>query len=322
MIIPYQKFEFLLEAIEPIRVPPYKGSTLRGGFGNVFRRVVCVIKRNECDECLLKERCIYAYIFETYPQHDAGIMNMSKYEKIPHPFIIEPPDDRDTIYEEGRIFSFYLTLIGNATSYLPYFIYTFIEMGKTGIGKFNNGNRGRFELLAVKSENNIVYSSNTNSIKITTVPSTVEISEEFNFSGETSSNSGQSITLEFLTPVRLSFQRDLVVVPEFHIVIRSILRRLSLLYYFHAEKRLPTWNHREIIEKAHSIEIKDNKLKWHDWERYSSRQNIRMKLGGLMGNITYSGNIYPFMQFLKAGEIFHIGKGTSFGLGKYRISDF
>lgn len=320
MIIPYQNFEFLLKALEPIRLPPYKGSTFRGGFGNVFRRVVCVIKQNECSNCLLKERCIYAYIFETYPGHDSEIMNMSKYEKIPHPFIIEPPDDRDTIYEEGRIFSFHLILIGNAINYLPYFIYTFIEMGKIGIGKFNNGNRGRFEVTAVKSENNIVYSSTTSTINIT-ANSAVEISEDFTFPDDTSSNAKEAITLEFLTPVRLSFQRDLVVVPEFHILIRSILRRLSLLYYFHTEKRPPDWNYREIIKHAHLIEIKENNLKWYDWERYSSRQNTRMKLGGLVGNITYSGNISPFMQFLNAGEIFHIGKGTSFGLGKYRISD-
>ena len=44
-----------------------------------------------------------------------------------------------------------------------------------------------------------------------------------------------------------------------------------------------------------------------------------MKMGGFIGDITFEGNIEPFMPFIKAGEILHVGKGTGFGLGKYRI---
>jgi hypothetical protein len=62
-----------------------------------------------------------------------------------------------------------------------------------------------------------------------------------------------------------------------------------------------------------------NSLRRWDWERYSSRQKTRMKMGGLMGEITYGGPVAAFEPFLRAGEILHVGKGTSFGLGKYEI---
>lgn len=42
-------------------------------------------------------------------------------------------------------------------------------------------------------------------------------------------------------------------------------------------------------------------------------------MGGFVGEIIFEGEIEPFMPLLKAGEILHVGKGTSFGLGKYRI---
>jgi CRISPR/Cas system endoribonuclease Cas6 (RAMP superfamily) len=42
-------------------------------------------------------------------------------------------------------------------------------------------------------------------------------------------------------------------------------------------------------------------------------------MGGFVGGITFVGNIEPFMQLIKAGEVLHLGKGTGFGLGKYRI---
>ena len=44
-----------------------------------------------------------------------------------------------------------------------------------------------------------------------------------------------------------------------------------------------------------------------------------MKLGGFVGSITFEGNMREFMPYLLAGEILHVGKGTGFGLGKYKI---
>ena len=41
-------------------LPPHKGSTFRGGFGNVFRRITCALREKDCGSCLLRERCPYA----------------------------------------------------------------------------------------------------------------------------------------------------------------------------------------------------------------------------------------------------------------------
>jgi hypothetical protein len=83
------QLDFTLKALEPLILPPYKGSTLRGGFGAAFRRIVCVIRDKECSDCLLKGKCVYSYIFETPPPADTAVMR--KYEAAPHPFVIEPP---------------------------------------------------------------------------------------------------------------------------------------------------------------------------------------------------------------------------------------
>jgi len=63
----------------------------------------------------------------------------------------------------------------------------------------------------------------------------------------------------------------------------------------------------------------NNQLYWYDWERYSSRHKVRMKFSGLMGTITYSGNIEEFLPLIFLVSYIHIGKGISFGLGKYKI---
>ncbi|MBU2261349.1 MAG: CRISPR-associated protein Cas6, partial [Proteobacteria bacterium] len=93
------KFELSIQAIDPIILPPYKGSTLRGGFGNAFKKVVCALKEKECTVCILKEKCIYSYVFETPPP--AGARVMRKYPSVPHPFVIEPPPERKMGYTPG-----------------------------------------------------------------------------------------------------------------------------------------------------------------------------------------------------------------------------
>jgi CRISPR-associated endoribonuclease Cas6 len=291
MQINYKILKFTTEAETQINLPDFKGSAFRGGFGNVFRKITCVLKRFDCIECPLKNRCIYAYVFETVGNSEAEIFNMHKYEKIPHPFIFEPPDEKKNKFLPGEKIHFNVILIGNAISYAPYFVLTIKELGRTGIGR----GRGEFNLLSVMP------------------------TEEKTVSLKNNEESASFLTLKVLTPIRIKYNRRLVDNLEFHILIRSIIRRLTLIYYFHCKKELPQINAKYLIEKAEKVRIVSNNTRWYDWERYSTRQETRMKLGGVVGEITYEGDITAFMPYLKAGEILHIGKGTSFGLGKYQI---
>ncbi len=76
---------------------------------------------------------------------------------------------------------------------------------------------------------------------------------------------------------------------------------------------------KQFIEQAKEVKAVDKQLRWYDWERYSAKQDTKMKLGGIIGQITFEGHLEPFLPFLKLGEYIHIGKNTSFGLGQYRM---
>ena len=58
----------------------------------------------------------------------------------------------------------------------------------------------------------------------------------------------------------------------------------------------------------------------HDPERYSARQDAKLKMGGVVGEAVYEGNLEQFAQLLALGEVLHVGKGTGLGLGRYRVS--
>lgn len=40
-----------------------------------------------------------------------------------------------------------------------------------------------------------------------------------------------------------------------------------------------------------------------------------------MGKMSFGGDLGRFMPLLKLGEYLQVGKGTSFGLGKYKIRE-
>src|SRR3990170_3658124 len=136
----FARFQFVLKALDSLRLPVYKGSTFRGGFGHAFKKVVCVHRERNCGTCLLKEKCVYSYVFETPPPSDTS--RMRKYPYAPHPFVITPPLEEKREYREGDTLCFELTLIGKSIDYLPYFIYTFDELGRMGIGR----GKGKYNL--------------------------------------------------------------------------------------------------------------------------------------------------------------------------------
>ncbi len=51
------RFRLRLKAKEMLYLPAYKGSALRGGFGQVFRQIACLGANRGFGECLLDERC-------------------------------------------------------------------------------------------------------------------------------------------------------------------------------------------------------------------------------------------------------------------------
>jgi CRISPR/Cas system endoribonuclease Cas6 (RAMP superfamily) len=127
-----------------------------------------------------------------------------------------------------------------------------------------------------------------------------------------------TIAIEFATPTRIKFDGHLVEQPDFHHLVRPLLRRLSSLSYFHCDHKLDL-DFRGLIERAQRVERVTSDLRWHDWERYSSRQQQHMSLGGFVGRAAYRGDLREFLPLFAWGEVLHVGKAASFGLGKYSI---
>lgn len=304
---------FTLRARTPLQLPRYKGSTLRGGFGTAFKQAVCVVEHRDCGRCLLRTTCAYPYVFDTPVPDDAA--RLRKYTAAPHPFVLLPPLEPKAHYEPGECLHVDWTLIGNGAQYLPYFIYAFERLGaQQGLGK----GRGRFTLeevcwLPPRAAPVTIYRAEDQVLQ-----HTFRLLDVHDLATPSDTDAGNRLTLHFLTPTRLVYQGSLTDTPAFHVILRTLLRRLSNLAYFHCGTELQL-DFRHLIDRAKDVTIVTRRLQWYDWERYSARQQVRMKMGGFVGHVTYAGNLAPFLPFLRLGAMVHVGKGATFGLGKYDI---
>jgi hypothetical protein len=85
-------------------LPNYKGSTFRSVLGRALKKVVCALKQQECDQCLLRRQCVYALVFKAAKAIPAS--PNSRMAAPPHTFVIEPPITGTTHFPEGSAFEF------------------------------------------------------------------------------------------------------------------------------------------------------------------------------------------------------------------------
>ncbi len=307
-ILPLARYRLTFQVTEPLSMPAYAGSTWRGVFGRALKKLVCVApQQSQCPTCLLYRSCIYPYIFETPPDPDAG--KMRKYNAAPHPFVLFPNDTPAGRLPIGTTVTPELTLFGQSNRYLPYLIHTFDQAGQRGL------RGGQLALKAVSQ-----YTSETaHAWPVIYTPSgTLHTIEP---QSPTPPPCPPTVTIHLETPLRLRLQNHHVTPDTFRFahLFSQLLRRISLLMTFHTGKELQT-DFAALTRASQPIEVKEPKLRWHDWTRYSSRQDTTMEMGGLLGTFTLDGEgLEPFWPYLWLGQWTHVGKGTSMGLGKYHL---
>jgi CRISPR/Cas system endoribonuclease Cas6 (RAMP superfamily) len=321
----FAKFSLLLEASETLHLPEYKGSAVRGGFGNAFKKAVCMTKTFDCPPCLLQKACPYFSIFESKVEKSvADLLRIGK--DAPHPFLLEPPLTEQREFTKGQQLTVHLVLIGKAMDMLPHFIYAFTVFGeRVGLGRA----KGKFMVRQVSdAEGTKVYDAHTQSLK-----NSYRIFTYEDFADAAGAPRREvlreRIKLTFITPTRImtsygSGSRHLVRLREskdFGTLVETLYHRMFALANLYCAPEVLDYTRHKPRVNAARISLTEASIRWQDWERYSNRQQTRMKLGGFVGEATFEGELREFIPLLRMGEHLHVGKNTSFGLGKYVLNE-
>lgn len=309
-------------AEEPALLPDYKGSMLRGAFGHALRRAVCAMgPQQPCETCSLRPVCVYTRLFETFIEGEPPPF-LRGLPTSPRPYVFEPaPAEhgrRD--YEPGDPLRFDLLLLGQAVDLQAYAVLALQRMAEGGLGR----RRHRFRLARVEHP-------------VAEDPQEGSHADERWAVGYEDGAAGWSgvvpaalpvqglpddsaTTLRFLTPTRFKNERGLMDRFSFRELAFRSLRRVLELAHFHVPGAEVDWHFRPLLELASRVKIPHRDLRWHDWERWSNRQKTSMRFGGVVGEIRLEGDLAPFAPLLRAAEVAHIGKGTTFGLGQIQVA--
>jgi CRISPR-associated endoribonuclease Cas6 len=140
-----------------------------------------------------------------------------------------------------------------------------------------------------------------------------------------SANGGtpQSLSLHIHTPLRLQQQGQPLRADQLtpRTLVAAIARRVALVLEFHAHQ--PDWGQAvpDVARQAEAL-IDTRDLHWHDWTRYSSRQQQEMTLGGVLGTWQLSGTpqaLTAIWPWLWLGQWLHVGKNATMGMGGYTL---
>lgn len=287
-------------------LPVYKGSTFRGALGHSLRRAACALpSRRECPGCPVAKTCPYKFLFEP-----SDLPTSKRFKDAPRPFVLFPPETEVQTFSPGDALSLKLTLFGAAVEYLPYFALALTDIGRAGIGKRR---AGKFRLTGIYSGAGTVYDPGTGTLyNLAGHVSTLELDTP------AEADDVYDILVDFVTPARLTDAGRIAEGVTLPILARAVFRRVSALGALYCRwTEIPHYD--GLLEAAGAARVVNDKTNWFEWERYSSRQDRKMGMGGLIGPITFGNVPGVLVPWLSAGSVVHVGKGATFGLGGYRL---
>lgn len=346
---PLKTIHLTVRQDEPLKMPEHPGSMLRGAFGTALRSLTCITDMPECKKCPLKHQCKFPHIFEMPALQSSNLQAVNPYvihipiSQVSHPYTEQPhhtapshithktsrPTQQVTIYKRGDVWQFGMTLMGAAIAETQLIIDAWKLASETGLG--THAPYRRATLIQASCEGDTLYSLHhlpSNSENNTTTLDKNRLSDAVHVATKTkATETAGQLTMQFLTPFRYQQNNRIVSHPD-HLdsvtFIASLYNRIRLCQDNHHPNQswdigYDSYHHfkQDIESLTIAVDVAANHV-----PRRSNRQQRKMQLYGLQGEIHLSGDaqtIARLMPALRLGEKLHIGKNTTMGLGQYQL---
>ncbi|MCX7597874.1 MAG: CRISPR system precrRNA processing endoribonuclease RAMP protein Cas6 [Armatimonadetes bacterium] len=308
----FSRLAFRLRALGSGVLPRYKGGLLRGVLGAALKGIGCPRSAAQCDECGLAEECLYLRVFRTPMSRDLGFGG----DCAPHPFVLSDVWSDEGQFEAGQELSFSLTLVGKAVDWAHYFVLAVALAGERGLGK----GRTKFQVAEVRAA--------TSASEWMTAWPPAERREVPRLKAEdfVAVTDGPAL-VNFVTPLRLQRDGRLLRDFDFPLLVQRLAERVGVLAELYCAGENygggdeESWQEsaRRAAEMAEKLPWKVIEARWLSLKHFSARQKREIDLSGVVGRVEVGGEWQPFWPLLALGQFIHVGKGTSFGCGQYRV---
>ena len=307
----FYRFRFQFRAAGSLYFPPYKsGNIVRGAFGDIFRKLVCLPDCDDAKTCEGRATCPYARVFEPRAARGEGPSGLADW---PRPFVFRASHLDGRAIREGEAFHFDVHIFDVRDPALPYFVLAFAQLAREGLGP----GRGLAELVAVDqlglSGETIkrVFDGERFQIEKPAAPSAMHLSE--------APERVERVRVRFVTPTEVKTGQRLAERPEFPILFGRLRDRISTLRAMYGSGPLEI-DFRGMGERAAAVWMTRCELQWHGVDRRSSRTGQRHPLGGFVGEAEYEGELGEFVAYLRLGKWVGVGRQTVWGKGELDLT--
>lgn len=280
------------------------GNVLRGALGSILRKIVCVphcLDTAHCPEPNCPFRRVFSPRLETGP---SGLADP------PRPFVLRAAHLDGLHIAAGEIFSFNIHLFSQDPEAISLIILVMRQAFVAGLGP----GRSPVRLESVErlgKDSNPIEKIYENGRLLVAAP------EFLSMTYPSQPNPCQELTLRFLTPTALKHEgRLLRNEASFPVVWGRLRDRLSALRLLYGHGAFAADNFAELNqEAAENVKTMKQSLQWIETRRRSSRTGQTHALEGFIGEVTYAGNLSPFIPWIHAGFWTGIGRHCVWGQG-------
>ncbi len=279
----YMPMKVKLTSLGRAKLPAFLGSTLRGVIG----------------QALQEDSVAYNYIYNNRALN-------GNTQDVANPYVIIPPESEKDIYPEGEKLNFQILLLGEAVQYAQQLVNAIKGIGELGLGAL----RYPFKLEKITHglDQRVIWEDG----------SFYEISVRSEVLPCYYLPEVRRLRIHMLTPLRIRRNGELLDKLDFPTIIRNITRRMEMI-----TGRYGGWSDKteagRIRTLSQDVSTVKERLESVSMERYSNRLGKKMDFDGLMGDIWFEGEITPFIPWLFAAQILHIGRNTTFGMGRIQV---
>jgi hypothetical protein len=307
---PIARYRFTVAAEQGLPLPDHAGSLLRGAFGAALRRAACMTGLPACQPCPLYRSCPYPAIFETPPRPTPLAQ---AFAQVPNPYVIEPPPLGTRRVGAGEPWHFHLVLAGDdAGRHLPLIVHAWQRALRHGLGR----ERIPAALLAVEQ----CDGTGRPAEPVFDRESSQVLPHDASLDMPPAPIALQRLDLHVHTPLRLQHHGQPLgpAALDVRTLALAALRRATLMLHLHGGSA-PEADVAALLEAAAQVRDDRRGLRWHDWTRYSSRQQQEMTLGGVLGVWRLEGPLEPIWPWLWLAQWLHLGKNATMGLGRVSL---
>jgi hypothetical protein len=306
----FHRFRFHFRAAGRLYFPVYKsGNIVRGAFGDIFRKLVCIPSCHDAKTCDIRADCPYARVFEPQAARGEGPSGLVDW---PRPFVFRAAhlDGRTLLPDEPFHFDVHNFDVRDPA--LPYFVLAFAQLAREGLGP----GRGRAELTSVDQldlhEARVaqVFDGGQFRMRELAAPNEIDLGEP--------PERVARLRVRFVTPTELKAGHQLADRPEFGILFGRLRDRISNLRALYGAGPLEIDFH-AMGERAAAVHMTRCELQQTEVDRLSSRTGQRHPLGGFVGEAEYEGELGEFLPYLRLGKWVGVGRQTVWGKGEMEV---